>query len=436
MVKKNSYWSAVLPENRIHIQPDGGITDINTGRKNGEVVLPEVTVTPYSNVLAKLQNLPKDKEVVPVTIPTTLLNEAVDFLNPAIPAYNYPSNNNKKSLPKDGDALFDFVSWFPTINPLAARFGNGLYNTIDKLPTAFRKTMQYQPNSLYRLIGVGDVGYKDLLKSGIVRGNMHPYGVFTTKQLHKYMKALSGKLSEKDLRAFSSATFENEAQFNRINDALTEMYPKSTNSLLMRKQPSFGTYEDYTKRMNTPNYIQFYNIISNNIRKNPWLKNWKNYALKNINTKTTPLTDVEWNNLPTFAFQENEVKNLLKQNVNKGSYVGDYGVQINNADKYAIPFTDGGHFAIHPTTNRPVSINNPDLSIFAMRRGLLSNKPYMVKLNADEIRKDLQLINRGENPVNHLSTLSLGIENPVEIRPIIPSGMMYNFNTFNNKHEN
>lgn len=67
------------------------------------------------------------------------------------------------------------------------------------------------PNTLYRLIGVGDKGYKDLLQSGIVRGNMHPRGIFTSEELHGYMKKLSDKLSESDLRAFSSDSYANEA---------------------------------------------------------------------------------------------------------------------------------------------------------------------------------------------------------------------------------
>ena len=84
------------------------------------------------------------------------------------------------------------------------------YNIVDKLPTGFRPTMQYAPNTLYRLIGVGDKGYKDLLQSGIVRGNMHPRGIFTTEELHEYMRDLSSKLSESDLRALSSDSYVDE----------------------------------------------------------------------------------------------------------------------------------------------------------------------------------------------------------------------------------
>jgi hypothetical protein len=50
------------------------------------------------------------------------------------------------------------------------------------------------------------------------------------------------------------------------------------------------------------------------------------YASRNVDPKTTSILDIEWPNLPTFATEKQEVLDLLKQNVRKGSYVGDYGV--------------------------------------------------------------------------------------------------------------
>ena len=74
---------------------------------------------------------------------------------------------------------------------------------------------------------------------------------------------------------------------------------------------------------------------------------------------------------------------------------------------YAVPFTDGGHYEIHPTTKYPIELSNPDLSVYAMRRGLLSGKPYMVKLSKKQIQQDLDRIKIGLNPKNHVSKKSL-----------------------------
>lgn len=264
------------------------------------------------------------------------------------------------------------------------------YNIVDKLPTGFRPTMQYAPNTLYRLIGVGDKGYKDLLQSGIVRGNMHPRGIFTTEELHEYMRDLSSKLSESDLRALSSDSYVDETQFSRINEALKSLQPssntKSTGIQSPRKSPSLGTWEGYLKSQKSSPSLQFASVLLSNRIRNPWLQNWINYATGGVNKA---ISEVEWSNLPTFATEQSEVLNLLKQDVRKGSYVGDYGVTISNADEYATPFTDGGHFVQHPTTKVPVTLDNPDLAVYKLKRGLLSRKPYMVKVSEKQIEKDL-----------------------------------------------
>lgn len=308
----------------------------------------------------------------------------------------WSENNEGFGTSKDDQALNSLFNWGLTPNvgsPILKGTGKTLkatYNVIDKLPTGFRPTMQYTPNTLYRLIGVGDKGYKDLLQSGIVRGNMHPRGIFTSEELHGYMKKLSDKLSESDLRAFSSDSYANEAQFNRINEALKQLHPFVPDTRkgiqLRRKTPSIGTWEEYLKSQKSSPTIQFANVLFSNRRRNPWLQNWIDYATGGVNKA---VSEVEWPNLPTFATEQSEVLNLLKQDVRKGSYVGDYGVTISNADKYATPFTDGGHYTQHPTTKVPVTLNNPDLAVYKLKRGLLSRKPYMVKLTDKQIKRDL-----------------------------------------------
>lgn len=333
------------------------------------------------------------KGIIPVTIP----GEAADF------AFQTLFNPYQKyRLPNDGDGFVNFlnvapfIKWIPKLT----------YNFIDKLPILGKQLMEYKPNTLNRLIGLNNSGYGDLLTSGIVRGNMHPNGIFTTRQLHKYTEKLADKLSESDLRAFSSQFFESEQQFNRINDALKSLI-KPSKSIIQQKNVSLGTWKDYVDQTNNINPIQFYNVFSKNVSKNKWLRNWMEYASRNVDPKTTSILDIEWPNLPTFATEKQEVLDLLKQNVRKGSYVGDYGVQINNANKYAVPFTDGGHYEIHPTTKYPIELSNPDLSVYAMRRGLLSGKPYMVKLSKKQIQQDLDRIKIGLNPKNHVSKKSL-----------------------------
>lgn len=355
------------------------------------------------------------KGAVPVTMP----GEVVDGVFKTL---FYPYENN--DLPKDGDGLINFLSVAPYVKAIPG----ALYNFIDKIPTFGKRLMTYKPNTLNRLIGLGNSGYSDLLKSGIVRGNMHPNGIFTTRQLHKYMKALDSKLSEDDLRALSSQFFENEQQFNRVNNALKQLNkPVSGQNKLLQKKVSLGTWGDYINRLGNSDYMQFYNVFSQNVSKNKWLKNWMDYAKRKVDPKTTSILDVEWPNLPTFATEKQEVLDLLKQNVKTGSYVGDYGLQIKNADKYAVPFEDGGHFAIHPTSKYPIELNNPDLSIYAMKRGILSGKPYMVKLSKRQIQSDLKRIKAGLNPKNHVSKRSLNL-GPVQSQNVqfIPTSQIIN----------
>lgn len=347
------------------------------------------------------------KGAVPVTIPGESINFAFQTLfNPY----------QKYRLPDDGDGLINFLDAVPLVSA-APKLA---YNFIDKLPILGKQLMTYKPNTLNRLIGLNNSGYGDLLTSGIVRGNMHPNGIFTTRQLHKYTEKLADKLSESDLRAFSSQFFENEQQFNRINNALKSLI-KPSKSIIQPKSMSLGTWQDYVNRMNNINTMQFYNVFSKNVSRNKWLKNWMEYASRDIDPKTTSILDIEWPNLPTFATEKQEVLDLLKQNVRKGSYVGDYGIQINNANKYATPFTDGGHYEIHPTTKYPVELNNPDLSVYAMRRGLLSGKPYMAKLSKKQIQRDLDRIKNGLSPKNHVSKKSLFL-GPIQNQnvPFIP----------------
>lgn len=308
----------------------------------------------------------------------------------------WSENNEGFGTSEDDQALNSLSNWglTPSVgSPILKGIGKTLkatYNVVDKLPTGFRPTMQYVPNTLYRLIGVGDKGYKDLLQSGIVRGNMHPRGIFTTEELHEHMRKLSDKLSESDLRALSSDNYANEAQFNRINEALKQLYPSAPDIRKgiqsSRKIPSIGTWEEYLKSQKSSPTIQFASVLFSNKRRNPWLQNWIDYTTGGVNKA---IAEVEWSNLPTFATEQSEVLNLLKQDVRKGSYVGDYGVTISNADKYATPFTDGGHFTQHPTTKVPVTLDNPDLAVYKLKRGLLSRKPYMVKLMDKQIKRDL-----------------------------------------------
>ena len=347
-----------------------------------------------SNTVGRvIEPITKVPGATPVLRTLTLSNWVGTMRTGAAP---WSENNEGFGTSEDDQALNSLFNWglTPSVgSPVLKGIGKTLkatYNVVDKLPTGFRPTMQYVPNTLYRLIGVGDKGYKDLLQSGIVRGNMHPRGMFTTEELHEHMRQLSDKLSESDLRALSSDNYANEAQFNRINEALKQLYSSAPDTRKgiqsSGKIPSIGTWEGYLKSQKSSPTIQFASVLLSNKRRNPWLQNWINYATGGINKA---ISEVEWPNLPTFATEQSEVLNLLKQDVRKGSYVGDYGVTISNADEYATPFTDGGHFIQHPTTKVPVTLDNPDLAVYKLKRGLLSRKPYMVKVSKKQIEKDL-----------------------------------------------
>ena len=105
---------------------------------------------------------------------------------------------------------------------------------------------------------------------------------------------------------------------------------------------------------------------------NSWIKNWA--------ISTDPVYP-RGHRLPTFALSNEKLTNTLQ-------FPGDYAVQIKNADKYARSATTFGHFAEHPTTYRPMSPFEEDVSMFVRKDGILTGNKYMVKIPKKKMAAD------------------------------------------------
>lgn len=232
-------------------------------------------------------------------------------------------------------------------------------------------------NTMTRYIGTGDSGYKDALMSDVIRGNINPPR-FTAANLAKMRRLFKESLSEEDFRDLASNNIRSEEQFNRINNILS----KSSTS---RKIGRFDFGKDYSLGDSWEDYLQE-NILNQNLVQqqayiqsfskakeiSEWIKNWRVSTDPNV-AKGHPL--------PTFALS----KEVL---TNSRQFPGDYAVQIKNADKYARTAETFGHFKEHPTTYRPMSPFEKDVTMFKRYDGLLTGHKYMVKVPKSQMAKD------------------------------------------------
>lgn len=61
-----------------------------------------------------------------------------------------------------------------------------------------------KPNTLTRLVGTGDSGYKDALTSGVIRGNPKP-AIGQAREVNKNQRAMRKRgVAEEDIRAYAS----------------------------------------------------------------------------------------------------------------------------------------------------------------------------------------------------------------------------------------
>lgn len=261
---------------------------------------------------------------------------------------------------------------------------NPVLQLIDRGGTPASRILNQTDDTMIRLIGTGDSGYKDLLTSGIIRGNKKPTREGTTGQLHSIGEKLYKILPEDDVRDYLSNNFRNELQYNRVRDAvksLDEVRGNRAGGIQLAKKKHWDypeTYDEYIKMTTSPealekqNNLMFSRLWSNK-NKNPWVKNW-------LPNENVAVTQYDWPNLPTFALSNEKMTNRL--------FVGDFGVQIKNAHKHAQEAFDFGHLHEHPVTKYPMSYLHPDVSVYRRSDGILTGTKYMKKIPKWKLKYD------------------------------------------------
>lgn len=277
------------------------------------------------------------------------------------------------------------------VSPYAIKKAPGAIDFIDRRGVPLKDIAKTEPNTLSRVIGVGDSGYKDALVNDVIRGNMNmPFG--TAKQLHKAARDAASKgLSEDDIRALNSSYIQDEQQFNRIKAVVDEDYlinkaKRKPGQLFLLKRPMLDdTYEqhlksqaDYKKVAQDESYKELLGMIDSNKDMQPWIDR----AIAN-SVDGVPKGDA----VPTFVIGGGS-ENVLKQPRWTTGFVGDHAVVINNADKNMHVMENTGHFAVHPTTKRPMSPLDDDVTMYAKQDGLLTGKRRFVKIPKSKVKQD------------------------------------------------
>lgn len=187
------------------------------------------------------------------------------------------------------------------------------------------------PNSFTRGIG-NEAGLKDLRTSGIVRGNPKGTAV-TAKEFSKNRTKEQFAKVEEEFQGITNRWYQNDLSkedFNALKKNFEEPASKIQSGIsLQRKTPlkNFDTYDDYVN--------SFDNVSSNIPSGNRYNGTGEPYA---------------------YFYPDG-------RNPFKGySYAkSKYGVRINNVDEYS-PFIPESH--LHPTTNTPVQLSDPNLELF------------------------------------------------------------------------
>lgn len=257
--------------------------------------------------------------------------------------------------------------------PAALRF-------VDRGFVPQKNILSQTDNTMTRYIGTGDSGYKDALMSDVIRGNINPPR-FSAAELAKLRRRFKNILSEDDFRDLASNNIRSEEQFDRINNILSNASSsRKVGRFDFGKNYSLGdSWEEYLQdNARNQNLVQqqaYMQSFSRSKEINDWIKNWRVSTDKSI-AKGHPL--------PTFALSDEVLTNSRQ-------FPGDYAVQIKNADKYARTAEAFGHFKEHPTTYRPMSPFEEDVTMFRRQDGLLTGHKYMVKVPKSQMAKDKNL---------------------------------------------
>lgn len=307
-------------------------------------------------------------------------NGQVSNLTDALAA---PYLTDSWSMRNPGKALaVDLLT--PSIKPM----GNKFYNLVDRRFVPKNKVLTYNPDHsvMYRYIGTKDSGYKDLLTSGVIRGNPR-HGLFNAKELRKRVKQLEKKgFTEDELRDISSNNLS-ESLFNKIKQVESKSDKSTIGKFRLDRESmldDYNTYADYIEDMNT-RVLQ-----SNNPNVNRVVSPVKSSKMGDV----IALQLAHGNNpMATFAYGDEALANRIQ-------FPGDYAISVKNAQSYARDGRPFGHFEQHPVTAYPLEYNNPDVTIYKRRDGLLSGKKHMIEVPRDVVERDrlLYLNNSNYNP--------------------------------------
>lgn len=294
----------------------------------------------------------------------------VDYLQGESPFWKGIYDGNSGWLPDK------FAEDNPRLSTLINMLGDGassyVINGIRTNITNSPKYLKYTPNTLNRKIGVGTIGYEDLLKSNIVRGK-EGAPIANAATMRKMQRAFERSGVSKATREKLNSQQVDKEAFNEIKGKM----PKNS-----RYNPfeEVETFEEYLKDKEIRDLVFKDNIRLQNkriIEGYDWLPNWGD------------------NSLATFAYPDEFFNPKFK-------FSGDYAVQIRNASKYAKGATKLGHFLEHPTTEYPIELNNPDLSIYVKEKSLnpFRRKTRYIEIPKYKVYEDQLRIKNGETIKN------------------------------------
>lgn len=241
---------------------------------------------------------------------------------------------------------------------------HGLTSNKNILPVTGR------PNTLRRFVGTGTSGLDDAIETGIIRGKTKNPVPHTAHELTKYNRKLHNHgISEDVIRRFNSGELT-EDDWNIIAPILNDsrLIPEGKRSLIAKKplSDSFNQYKRNIQQTEKFNRARIDRWDLYGPRDN-WSGNWNGH------------------NMATFAKYKESLSN-------KDLFPGDFGVEIRNADKWAVDATPYGHSELHPVTFRPIEFNHPDVTWYKKSRGWIDRKPFMKKMSASELQKHIDRV--------------------------------------------
>ena len=294
----------------------------------------------------------------------------VDYLQGESPFWKGIYDGNSGWLPDK------FAEDNPRLSTLINMLGDGassyIINGIRTNITNSPKYLKYTPNTLNRKIGVGTIGYEDLLKSNIVRGK-EGAPIASAATMRKMQRAF-------ERSGVSKATREKLNSQQVDKEAFNEIKKKMSKNSRYNPFEEVETFEEYLKDKEIRDLVFKDNIRLQNKRiidGYDWLPNWGD------------------NSPATFAYPDEFFNPKFK-------FSGDYAVQIRNASKYAKEATKLGHFSEHPTTEYPIELDNPDLSIYVKEKSLnpFRRKTRYVEIPKYKVYEDQLRIKNGETIKN------------------------------------